>query len=81
MIEIKLVHCDEKLKKLGINMEEIGSGALLNIELQKTINYINWEYVYLDDNLNVFCEEISEIPDLSHLGDLMEVKPYDSFMG
>lgn len=81
MFTLRMINCDSKLKKIGIDMNEIGSGAKLDSELIKTILYVNWEYVYVEDNLNIFCEDNTVIPDMSIFGEILEVLPYDNTVG
>lgn len=54
-------------------MEHIGSGALFEQELIKKIpNYVSWEYDFAEDQIKIWIEEGTEIPDMSDLGELAE---------
>lgn len=69
---IALINCKLKLEALGIYMEQIGSGALFEQELIKKIpNYISWEYDFAKDQIKIWVEEGTEIPDMSDFGELV----------
>lgn len=60
-------------------MEQIGSGALFTDELSRKIpNSLSWEYNFVQDQIKIWVENGTEIPDLSEFG---EVFSYESFVG
>lgn len=81
MIRVELLNCKTKLQEIEIDMDEIGSGARLSEALSELISYVRWEYIYIDDNLNIFYEDNIEIPDLSMFGDVVEVRFDGNSMG
>jgi hypothetical protein len=73
---ITLINCKLKLEALGIYMERIGSGALFEQELVKKIpNYVSWEYDFAQDQIKIWVEDGTEIPDLSEFGEVLSYEP------
>lgn len=76
---ITLINCNAKLISLGIDMNAVGSGDLLENQLVSVIpSYQAWEYDFSQDQLKIWVLDGTEIPDLSIFGEVYSV---DSFMG
>lgn len=68
---IILINCKLKLEALGIFMEQRGSGALFEQELVKKLTYLSWEYDFMQDQIKIWVEEGTGIPDLSEFGEVV----------
>lgn len=78
-MQITLINCNVRLLALGIDMQAIGSGNLMNdVVSAKLPNYQSWGYDYITDTVTITVPDDSVIPDMSDLG---EVVPNDSPIG
>lgn len=68
---ITLINCKLKLEALGIFMEQRGSGALFEEKLIEKLIYLSWEYDFAQDQIKIWVEEGTIIPDLSEFGEVV----------
>lgn len=77
MITIILGNCDEKLKLLGVDMNETGAPDRFVVLLKEKIVYECWEYGFAEDQLKITVLEGQETVDLSDFGEVLEYVSID----